>query len=120
MQPLRTEISFEFTFQAAHTLPWHSGKCRNMHGHSYRCELFFAGQLTDEGIVVDFDAVDSFVAGELMPVLDHTYLNDSMPNPTAELIAARIFLIADAAGLPISGVRLWETATSSAIVRPTP
>lgn len=115
-----TEISYEFVFHAAHTLPWHPGKCANLHGHSYRCELFFAGPLTENGIIVDFDEVASLITDEMMPVIDHTNLNDVLPNPTAELIAARIFEMVAAAGLPISVVRLWETATSSAIVRPAP
>ena len=29
-------ITKEFTFDASHRLPHHGGKCRNLHGHTYR------------------------------------------------------------------------------------
>lgn len=116
---LTTTITYEFEFQAAHQLHWHSGPCRRMHGHSYRCELTFGGQLDENGVIVDFDEVARFVNETLMSRLDHTYLNDVLDNPTAERIAASIFEDVDASGLPVVSVRLWETRTSSAIVHRT-
>lgn len=118
MTDLVTEISYEFTFQAAHSLSWHPGKCRNLHGHSYRCETYFSGALNPTGIIVDFDEVDDFITANVMPVVDHTNLNDVLPNATVELIAAHIFRMFAKANLPISGLRLWETPSSSALVRP--
>ena len=114
--PLTTTITYEFEFQAAHQLHWHPGPCRSMHGHSYRCELTFGGELNEYGIIVDFDEVGVFVNNVLMARLDHTYLNDVIDNPTAERIAAAIFEDVHQAGLPIVSVRLWETRTSSAVV----
>jgi 6-pyruvoyltetrahydropterin/6-carboxytetrahydropterin synthase len=114
---LTTAITYEFEFQAAHQLHWHSGQCRSMHGHSYRCELTFGGPLDENGVVVDFDQVGVFVDEKLMSRLDHTYLNDVLDNPTAERIAASIFEVAETASLPIVSVRLWETRTCSAVVR---
>lgn len=114
--PLKTTITYEFEFHAAHQLHWHSGPCRMMHGHSYRCELTFGGDLDERGVIVDFDEVGDFVDDKLMARLDHTYLNDVLDNPTAERIAGAIFKDVDAAGLPVVSVRLWETRTSSAVV----
>lgn len=111
-----TTITYEFEFQAAHQLHWHLGPCRLLHGHSYRCELTFGGEVDDNGVIVDFDVVASFVEDTLMARFDHKYLNDDMDNPTAERIAAAILTSVADAGLPVTSVRLWETRTSSAIV----
>lgn len=113
---LTTSITYEFEFHAAHQLLWHPGPCRSMHGHTYRCELKFKGPIDENGVIVDFDEVAVFVNEVLMPRFDHTYLNDVIDNPTAERIAAAIFVDVDAAQLPLVCVRLWETRTSSAIV----
>lgn len=87
-----------------------------MHGHSYRCELTFGGQLNENGIIVDFDDLAVFVNATLLPRFDHTYLNEVIDNPTAEHIAAAIFEEVDAVHHSLVSVRLWETRTSSAIV----
>ncbi len=113
---MKTSITYEFEFHAAHQLLWHPGPCRSLHGHSYRCELTFGGELNDNGIIVDFDEVAVFVDSNLMARFDHSFLNEVMDNPTAERIAAEIFRAVDEATLPITSVRLWETRTSSAIV----
>jgi len=113
---LTTTITYEFEFQAAHQLHWHPGPCRSMHGHSYRCELTFGGELNENGVIVDFDEVAVFVNDTLMPRLDHTYLNDVLDNPTAERIAALVFEDVETAALPIVSARLWETRASSAVV----
>lgn len=88
-----------------------------MHGHSYRCELTFGGDLDANGVIVDFDVVAVFVESTLMARLDHTYLNNVLDNPTAERIAAFIFTLVADTPLPVEAVRLWETRTSSALVR---
>lgn len=111
-----TKITYEFEFQAAHQLHWHAGQCRLLHGHSYRCELTFAGAVDENGVIVDFDLVAEFVDSTLMARFDHKYLNDEMDNPTAERIAAAILTSVVDAALPVASVRLWETRTSSAIV----
>lgn len=112
-----TTITYEFEFHAAHQLHWHAGPCRRLHGHSYRGELTFGGKLDTNGVIVDFDAVAAFIENMVMPRLDHTYLNEVLDNPTAERIAAYIFELILDTELPIEAVRLWETRTSSAIVR---
>ena len=113
---MKTTITYEFEFHAAHQLLWHPGPCKSMHGHSYRCEMTFGGEVDDNGVIVDFDEVAAFVDSTLMARFDHTYLNEILDNPTAERIAAEIFHEVDRANLPITAVRLWETRTSSAIV----
>lgn len=110
-------VSQEFAFHAAHFLPWHPGKCANLHGHSYRVQVDVEGALDERGIVIDFDELASMVWGDVIEPLDHALLNDHLDNPTAERLAIHILRKAEASGLELSEVRVWETATSLAVVR---
>jgi len=110
-----------FRFEAAHVLPHHPGKCARLHGHSYRVEVAVAGALQAAGpatgMVVDFDALAAVVRPHVVERLDHTSLNDLMPNPTAEEIALWIWneLFARVEGL--DEIVVWETASACAVVR---
>ncbi|MBF0437529.1 MAG: 6-carboxytetrahydropterin synthase [Magnetococcales bacterium] len=95
------KIARSFTFDAAHQLDHHDGKCRRMHGHGYRLELVFSGlprlPKPDEpqsGFLVDFGILDRLVRTELIqPKLDHFVLNESLPDlpyHSAEYLAAWI------------------------------
>ncbi|MFC4242647.1 6-carboxytetrahydropterin synthase QueD [Gryllotalpicola reticulitermitis] len=114
---LLVTVSQEFEFHAAHLLPWHPGKCANLHGHSYRVQVDVEGALDERGIVVDFDELAAMVWGEVIEPLDHTLLNDHLDNPTAERLAIYILRKAEASGINLSAVRVWETAKSLAAVR---
>lgn len=56
------KIGKSFTFDAAHRLQNHAGKCRNLHGHTYRVLVAVEGEwpkdpLTDpssDGMLLDF------------------------------------------------------------------
>ncbi len=112
--PPRTSVSCSFTFEAAHHLAWHPGKCRNPHGHSYRLEVTVSGPLDDNGVVVDFDHLRALVDRTLIDVWDHRDLNEIIDNPTAELLAHQAWALLTEAGLSLSTLRLWETEHSSA------
>src|SRR5580704_11307035 len=75
-----------FHFEAAHVLPHHPGKCRRLHGHSYRLEVAVDGPLREDGpargMVLDFDELATIVRPAILDRLDHASLNDLMPNPT--------------------------------------
>ncbi|MBA3653413.1 MAG: 6-carboxytetrahydropterin synthase QueD [Actinobacteria bacterium] len=107
---MRTTVTRTFTFEAAHQLPWHTGACRELHGHGYRVEVTVAGPLNDDGIVIDFADLRGVVERELLSRYDHRYLNDVLDNPTAELIAQDAWKVLEAAGLRVARLRLWETA----------
>ena len=109
---MRTSVSRSFTFEAAHQLPWHQGKCQRLHGHSYRLEVTVDGPITEQGIVVDFADIKGVVEREVIAKYDHQYLNDLFDNPTAELIAHEIWKTIEAADLSVSRIRLWETPDS--------
>jgi 6-pyruvoyltetrahydropterin/6-carboxytetrahydropterin synthase len=112
-------VARTYRFEAAHQLEWHKGKCRQLHGHSYVFEVVVTGPLDERGVVMDFAEVDEVVAIAILGGaggLDHSYLNELLPNPTAELIAVLIGQRLDAAGLEWSRIKLWETKDGSVIL----
>lgn len=115
------EIRKRFTFEAAHVLPYHRGKCARPHGHSYRLDVAISGALQESGpaagMVLDFDDVKSVVRREVVDLLDHTSLNDTIDNPTCERIALWIWKRLHTALPQIQEIVLWETRTSCAVVR---
>ncbi|TGE37432.1 6-carboxytetrahydropterin synthase QueD [Desulfosporosinus fructosivorans] len=113
-----------FTFDAAHFLPDHKGKCANMHGHTYRLEVSVArnnGILgnggSDEGMVIDFADLKAIVKAEVIDKMDHKVLNDVLPfRTTAENMADHIFKVLtdklQASGVIVDRIKLWETPDS--------
>src|SRR5207248_2369571 len=106
---VNTRVTRSFTFEAAHQLPWHAGRCRDLHGHGYRLEVTVEGNVRDDGMVVDFDELATLVQRDVLERYDHRYLNDFMENPTAELIAADIWKTLEATAIGLARIRLWET-----------
>lgn len=109
-------ITKKFTFDAAHSLPNHDGKCKNLHGHSYVFEVTVSGPITEtgpkEGMIMDFTDISSVVKAEIISKWDHQFLNDILPFvTTAENLAAEIFKVLKEK-LPVTEIKLWETATS--------
>jgi 6-pyruvoyltetrahydropterin/6-carboxytetrahydropterin synthase len=107
-----------FTFEAAHFIPEHSGKCKNVHGHSYTLEIevsTLGGAVLQKGMVIDFGDLKAIVNPMLEEYYDHHFLNDTVDgNPTAEVMVYKI--VGDLknlikAPLCLTRVRLWETAT---------
>ncbi len=114
-------IKKSFTFEAAHVLPHHPGKCGRLHGHSYRLEVALAGPLQTAGpaagMVEDFEVVSRVVKAAVVSELDHRSLNEIVANPTAELILAWIWSRL-APELPtLNELVLWETPTACAVMR---
>src|SRR5882672_8450507 len=117
------EITIEETFAAGHALRNYKGKCENVHGHNYRCQVSVTGSDLDEiGLLVDFVELKKVVHG-VIDCLDHQWLNEYPPfnvlNPSAENIAKYIYdEVTAGLGTPrdvrLSAVKLWETDTASA------
>lgn len=124
MTRISIKTTKSFTFDAAHFLPNHKGKCANMHGHTYRLEVTVVrenGQLclngTDEGMVIDFADLKALVKAEVIDKMDHKILNDVLPfRTTAENIAAYIFEVLtdklQSGGVILDRIKLWETPDS--------
>jgi 6-pyruvoyltetrahydropterin/6-carboxytetrahydropterin synthase len=120
------EVTIEETFAAGHALRNYKGKCENVHGHNYRCQVALEGaELDDIGLLVDFVELKRVVHG-VLDRLDHQWLNEFPPfdvlNPSAENIARYIYQqVAEGlkvrTGVRISLVRLWETDTAHATYR---
>ena len=121
------EVIIEETFAAGHALRNYRGKCENVHGHNYRCQVAVEGsQLDSIGLLVDFVELKKSVHA-VLDRLDHQWLNEFPPfdvlNPSAENMAKYIYDEVSASlkgrdGVRISFIRLWETDTASAIYRP--
>ncbi len=108
----------EFPFDAAHFLPNHPGRCRNMHGHTYRLQVWCEGEVEAEsGMVVDFYDIKQVVGERVLEVVDHTLLNDHMDNPTAERLAEWIWERLADTDLPLREIRLYETPTCFVVHR---
>lgn len=106
---MQTSITKSFRFDASHQLEWHRGACANLHGHGYRVDVTVSGELDANGVVMDFDEIDMIVNERVIVQLDHSHLNDFLPNPTAELLAAWIWgqLLEQLEGL--ESVKVYES-----------
>ena len=69
----RLRLTKQFTFDMAHALPLYQGKCRNIHGHTYK--LLVTVQATGEpgpdGMVLDFSAIKQIVEQQIVLPFDH-------------------------------------------------
>ncbi len=80
-----------FNFDAAHKLPNHPGKCANLHGHRWKGFVELAAMsLMPNGMVMDFKDLDQKIQ-KCISVYDHSFLNDRVANPTAEIMAREIY-----------------------------
>ena len=110
----------DFTFDAAHNLVNYHGKCERLHGHTYRLRVVLEGRPDAEGMIMDFLELKDIVKECVLSRLDHAYLNDIIPQPSAENIALWVWgeleekVKRDNCGL--YEVHVWETATSRVIV----
>lgn len=109
-----------FSFDAAHRLECYHGKCERLHGHTYSFALTVEGKRDAEGMVMDFVELKRLVEETVLSRLDHAYLNDVLPQPTAENIALWIWKsvdgkITEKAGT-LAEVEVWETRDASAII----
>ena len=96
-------ITKRFEFDAAHQLPFHQGKCKNLHGHRYVLEVTLKGKITPElpwngvqstnpsaGMIMDFGILKKIVKNLVIDIYDHQYLNVYFENPTAEKMVVAI------------------------------
>lgn len=125
-------VTKQYRFEAAHFLPDHDGKCKRMHGHSYRVEVTVTGPVITEGpkvgMVMDFSDLDSLM-DPLIALVDHQVLNEVLVGqyqpPSAENVATWIGnslrvgmawnLSVRAPSARLVSVRVWETERASAV-----
>ena len=80
-------ITKQFSFETGHALYGYDGKCRNVHGHSYKLYVTVIGKpITDKtnvkfGMVIDFSDLKKIVKSEIVDVFDHaTVFNKNTPH----------------------------------------
>ncbi|WNB93101.1 6-carboxytetrahydropterin synthase QueD [Bacillus sp. NEB1478] len=124
----RVAVCKEFTFDAAHHLHCYEGKCKNLHGHTYKLVITMSGFVNEIGIAVDFGEIKEIFKSAIDAKLDHRYLNEVLPpmNTTAENMIVwmweqiekelQIRGLADQ-GHRIEELKLYETPTSFAIMK---
>lgn len=130
-------VSKEFSFDMAHILDGHDGKCRNLHGHTYKLQVEVSGDLYQQGpkkgMVMDFADLKDIVKTLILEPMDHAFIYDTnsereckiaallnelnsktfdMPTRTTAEEMARFIFNRLKSELPLSAVRLWETPTS--------
>ena len=117
----------KFRFDAAHRLPHYSGKCYNIHDHTFFLDVEIEGTVNSDGFVIDFICLKSIVEAEVISIFDHSYLNDIIENPTCENVIKWIWnklspnLLVESHSDGYSDgwrrlykLRLWETPDSYA------
>lgn len=80
-------ITKQFNFETGHALYGYDGKCRNVHGHSYKLSVTVIGKpITDNnhvklGMVIDFTDLKKIVKEEIVDQFDHaTVFNKNTPH----------------------------------------
>ena len=105
------------SFSAAHRLPQYDGPCHDLHGHTWKAVFVLEGPVKPDGMVCDFKVVKKLLDDQLP---DHRFLNDLVPNPTAENLAQFIFDKSRAAlaphGLTLKTLEIWESDNAAAVV----
>jgi 6-pyruvoyltetrahydropterin/6-carboxytetrahydropterin synthase len=137
-------ITKQFDFETGHALYGYDGKCRNVHGHSYKLSVTVIGTPIEDaqdvkyGMVIDFKDLKLIVQEEIVDKFDHaTVFNKNTPHvelahelqtrghnvilvdyqPTSEMMLVD-FAAKINAKIPdtitLHSLRLQETATSYA------
>lgn len=108
------EISKSFPFEYSHILPWHPGKCSQLHGHSGVLTVKVFARLDPNGVVEDFYDISQVVKMSVINPLDHQFLNSFLENPTSEEFLIFAWRCLESAGLKgLSELTFSETASSS-------
>jgi 6-pyruvoyltetrahydropterin/6-carboxytetrahydropterin synthase len=66
-------IAKEFTWEMGHRLPFHEGKCKNLHGHSYKCIIELTGEPDKNGMVLDYFELKKIIE-PIIEELDHSFM----------------------------------------------
>ena len=99
---MRFRASKWIEFDAAHRVPAHSSKCRNLHGHRYRVEAVVEGPLhaqgSETGMVADFGQIKTRLVEVVHARMDHATML-WVKDPFAELLASREWVMQAAAAM---------------------
>lgn len=104
-------VTKEFSFDGAHHLVGYHGKCENLHGHTWTVQVTVEAEIQENGLAFDFVVLKKIVDEKAISILDHSYLNDLIPNPSAEHIALWIWEKLEK-DVPLYEIKVFETPTS--------
>lgn len=83
----KIRITKQFSFETGHALYGYDGKCKNVHGHSYKLSVTVIGTPINDtsnvkyGMVIDFSDLKTIVKREIVDVFDHvTVFNKNTPH----------------------------------------
>ena len=83
----KIRITKQFTFETGHALYGYDGKCKNVHGHSYKLSVTVIGSpIIDSsnvkfGMVIDFGDLKKIVKEDIVDIFDHaTVFNKNTPH----------------------------------------
>ncbi len=126
------ELKVKGDIASAHQLRGYEGRCKDLHGHTWKIEVTLLSDKLDAiGMVADFKDMKKMLKEVLDPI-DHVFLNDlpyfKAVNPTTENIAKYVYehfskaclsasQQASQAGAPIrvKQVEVWESELASSI-----
>jgi 6-pyruvoyltetrahydropterin/6-carboxytetrahydropterin synthase len=112
------ELMVEETFDSAHALRGYEGPCENLHGHTWKVQVFLRGQkLNGLGLLEDFKNIRKELR-EILSEYDHHLLNDlpafAAINPSSENISRELFEKMKPKFKNLFRVVVWESASTSA------
>lgn len=83
----KVRVTKSFNFETAHALYGYDGKCKNIHGHSYKLFVTVKGIPNLDagnpkfGMVIDFGDIKRIVKSEVVDLFDHAILlNENSPH----------------------------------------
>ncbi len=83
----KIRITKQFSFETGHALYGYDGKCKNVHGHSYKLSVTVIGTPIEDrnnvkfGMVIDFSDLKKIVKEEIVDQFDHaTVFNETTPH----------------------------------------
>ena len=83
----KIRITKQFNFETGHALYGYDGKCKNVHGHSYKLSVTVIGKPIKDtsnvkyGMVIDFGDLKKIVKEQIVDVFDHaTVFNKNTPH----------------------------------------
>lgn len=116
------EVAKDFSFDSCHNLIDYDGKCKYLHGHTYKLRVAVFGTCDEKGMLLDFSKLKALVNDQIVDKVDHNYLNSIFEcNTTAENMVVIFYSILETSIRELTGdrvnlayVKLWETPTSFA------
>ena len=84
---MNLRVTKVFDFETAHALWNYDGKCKNIHGHSYKLTISISGDVINDienvknGMIIDFGDLKKIIKKEIIEHFDHCLLlNGNTPH----------------------------------------